>query len=1227
MLSQLELFGFKSFADRTAFDFAPGVTCVVGPNGSGKSNVVDAIKWILGDQSAKSLRGKEMADVIFNGSASRKASGFAEAALTFDNAERVLRVDADVVRVGRRLYRSGESEYLLNGAVVRLKDVRDALMGTGAGTSAYSIIEQGRVDQILQGNPTTRRVVFEEAAGVSRFKNRRVDAERRLERVEQNLARLRDIVQEVESQLTATRSQATKATRFRELHAELRQVWTGFAADEYRRLTATAQECDQRIDGLRSQLEDAQSRLAEHESSQAEVDAELLEIENGRQHRQRERSANRELIAARDSTIRHQTERQREMDADIEQLRQERRRLGIRAQAVAVELRTTAAGVDELEQSLAERQQALDSRHADAQRLQEESAAARETLAERHARRDSLLQAARESDNRAAILNAQRADIQQSLSAAEQQTSEMAGSAEDAQTELDARGATAEEAGQRLQRLNANVDRLQAERLRLLEEQGSSESSMVEMREQRITWDARLHILEGLEQRQEGLARGVREVLHRVHTIDAPPWNRIVACVGDLLDVPLEHAALLEVALGPRAQLIVTRDLEGMIHFLDSGETLFPGRVGFIQPSGPHEGGSSGEERFLPDLSNEPGVIARADRLTTEPDDVRGLAAQLLADTWIVEALCDAREYAARFDECRFVTLQGELLEPGGVLHAGRTPQETSIVSRRSELRSLRVDLRRLDDEITERVGELTSLGRTLKSVDDELAQAESERKAATRANDESNVLLTAQQREVDRLGQLVNRARQEQSDLGERLRTLNEEIADCTRTAEESRQAAQTEEQTLQELDTHLGDAESLLSAVREESARQELDLARRRERASSLRDVQTRLEQEQAQRESQSRQAEERLAAAVDMRRELTLGILRAEADVADLTRIDDRLEQELTRLDTQRETLRQRRAAVSREVDQLHQTRRSLTDDVHTGELQLREAQHEISAWETRIEEEFQLKLSELAATGATATEHFSEDAANNSAEQSSTTEQPPESDDERRREIEEQVQKLRRKLKALGHVNTESLSNLDELESRYTLLSAQLQDLEEAQTALEEIIRRINGESRRLFVETFEVIREHFRDLFRKLFGGGEADIILEDASDVLECGIDIVARPPGKELRNLSLLSGGEKTLTAVALLFALFKSKPSPYCILDEVDAALDEANVERYASILGEFVEMTQFVVITHRKRTMTSADVIYGVTMEQAGVSKRMAVRFEDVSDNGEIRTRGAA
>jgi chromosome segregation protein len=384
--------------------------------------------------------------------------------------------------------------------------------------------------------------------------------------------------------------------------------------------------------------------------------------------------------------------------------------------------------------------------------------------------------------------------------------------------------------------------------------------------------------------------------------------------------------------------------------------------------------------------------------------------------------------------------------------------------------------------------------------------------------------------------------------------------------------------------------------------------------------------------------------------------LQILDTQSSVAELFARAEQLDAEIVQAEAGRSDLRTRRTAIHTSEDELHAHRRRLSDASHACELQIREARLQLDTLQIRIEEEYQLKLPDLVAEGVSALNQWKGRSENESPESEAddpaagdagrstpamgSLPTPPDrhlapagrpatgrqlTGPEVRGELEIEVQRLRRKLKAMGHVNTDALESLDELESRFARLSGQLQDLTEARSALEDIIRRINAEGRRMFLESFESIRGHFRELFRKLFGGGEADIVLEDPNDVLECGIDIVARPPGKELRSITLLSGGEKTLTAIALLFAMFKSKPSPYCILDEVDAALDEANVERYAAILKDFVQMTQFVVITHRKRTMTAADVIYGVTMEQAGVSKRMSVRFEEVAENGEIRTRG--
>ncbi len=1238
MLTQLELFGFKSFADRTAFDFVQGITCVVGPNGSGKSNVVDAIKWILGDQSAKSLRGKEMSDVIFNGSASRKPSGYAEATLTFDNRSRLLQVDADDVRVGRRLYRSGESEYLLNGAVVRLKDVKDALLGTGAGTSAYSIIEQGRVDQILQANPTTRRVVFEEAAGISRFKNRRVDAERKLERVAQNLARLKDIVDEVETQLNATRNQASKAARYRELSTELRELWTGLAADEYRRYSADLATATQRAGDHERQSAELAEQIAALESARSEIEGALTSVDDRLQGVQREASGTREAIAAGESTIRHQTGRHRELDLDIADLRRERQQLSQRARSVVTELSDTAERISRFEATLAEHETALAARDAVVGELEGQAALAREHLASRRGERDQIAAERNEQGNRIALLTSQRAAAEETLASAAEACAQLAESVAAATAARNAAQEIASVEERAHAELLADVDRLQGERVRLLDEQGHSEKSLAAMREQRVAWDARIHVLENLEQRQEGLGIGVREILKRASTIDGAPWNSIVGCVGDLLQVPLDHAALVEVALGGRAQLIVTRDLAALSDYINSGAGLIQGRVGFL--AAPANDAQRANVGASPDLAQEPGVIARADWLADEPPELKGLAAALLSGTWVVESLADAHRLAPHHAGLRWVTLQGELLDADGVLYAGTVPHEISVVSRKSELRRLRADLQQLDEEIAEQFAELTSLGRNLTDVDGTLADAElrlrqaGERLSASRSN------LTSEERELKRLLNAREHAETEQTQLRERHGQLAAELAETEVRREELRVELEDHHVAITATEAELREIEQSLDQVREEHKRQQLELATHAERAAGLRDVQSRLERDQQQQEEQLRQAGQRLSTLLGTRRDIELQVLNTQARIAELCGQAEREDAERLQLEEDRAALRTQRAALHREEDALHRRRRSIADALHECELQVRECTHQRDALALRIEEEFQVRLSDLAESGVSALERFSHtaidpdatsdaeledgDAGTAPAHPGAVAEMPDA--DTLRAQLEEEVQKLRRKIKALGNVNTDALANLDELETRYTRLSTQFLDLSEAKTALEEIIRRINAESRRMFVETFETIREHFRELFRRLFGGGEADIVLEDPNDVLDCGIDILARPPGKELRNLSLLSGGEKTLTAVALLFAMFKSKPSPYCILDEVDAALDEANVERYATILNDFTEMTQFVVITHRKRTMTVADAVYGVTMEQAGVSKRMSVRFEDVSENGEIRTRAA-
>ena len=1235
MLKSLELFGFKSFADRTQFDFDAGVTCVVGPNGSGKSNVVDAIKWILGDQSAKSLRGKDMLDVVFNGSAGRKPSGFAEATLTFDNSQGLFPTDAIEVQIGRRLYRSGDSEYLLNRNVVRLKDIKDLFMGTGAGTAAYSIIEQGRVDQILQANPTTRRLVFEEAAGISKYKSRKVEAERRLERVEQNLVRLRDIVVTAEAQLTATRSQAGKATKFRELSTELEQLWTGLAADDFRHFQSQLSTREAEVAELAATLEALTNALAQVDAEKRATEAELGQIEDKVLGFERKSAVEREAIASLDSTVRHQTVRCEELSHEIARNRDQRREVLLALSMAESELQRS-------EEQLSRLQLEFDQSHAAVARRESEFSTLRDQITQRRAnlnlrRKETgqTQQRRNSTQERLVALRSQRDGLVQSEVDAQDKLEQARDLLQKANAERQQRQQALTEAEGASRHAQGLVDRLQIDRSSLAGQQSEAEKRLTDLRERRSAVLARLKVLEELEQRQEGIAIGVREILRRAETTHYPPWNSVLGLVRDLIDVPLEWAPVVEVALGDRAQLIAVKRLQPLLTYLNRGPALIEGRVGFIalqpDPDGQTESATD-EPEF--DVASAEGVVARADRVISEVDRVGGLAARVLGDTWIVDSLDAARALLPHTkSRCRFVTLQGELISAEGVLHVGTMPHESSIISRKSELRQLRNEVHQLDRGIEACLERREILHESLNTHADQLDDAAEILRQKTLLVTECATQLTGQDREVQRLEKAYGDQIRSVESLFARREELERQIVEKERELaaidadlESFSTVITAEEQDLVEVEALLQEAQNIIRS-------EQLSLAKHEERLRGLTETQRRLSEEQVSRERQSQELATQWNRARQNRDRAELQILNAQSAAAIRILEVEKIAGESRGLQFSRDALRQRRSTITRQDEELQQQRRKLAETRHAIEMELRDIQHQVKVLAERIQEEYQTSLETLAERGLSAYEIYRQrlqsELVADGADDISLDEQNAAlpSYAEARVEMEAEVDKLRRRLKALGHVNTESLETLEAVEARYTHLASQLQDLEEAKWALESIIKRINAESQRIFIETFETIRGHFIELFRKLFGGGDADIILEDLNDVLECGIDIVARPPGKELRSISLLSGGEKTMTAVALLFAMFKSKPSPYCVLDEVDAALDEANVDRYARVLKEFVEMTQFVVITHRKRTMTAANVLYGVTMEQAGVSKRMSVRFEDVGEHGEINSRSAA
>ena len=791
--------------------------------------------------------------------------------------------------------------------------------------------------------------------------------------------------------------------------------------------------------------------------------------------------------------------------------------------------------------------------------------------------------------------------------------------------------------------------------------------TLAERREQRSAGRARKSVLEDLESRQEGLGIGVKDIVSRARTARTPPWNQVLGSVAELLEVDLEQAALAEIALGRRAQAIVIDDLEPLIEYLNQTSVPIAGRVGFVvrrggsasKKTGRHAAGPIG--RFLesleldpaavPDLRTQAGVQCRADSMVRCSEQAPSLAEQLLCDTWVVDTLESAFELAADAGRgCRFVTLQGELVDSDGTLTVGALRGETTPVSQKSELRRLKNDLVRLDRQIRDDEQRLEALMASLNETDGVVEAAKSRLQQAAEHQAQCKIDSAEREREFERLVAERQAADRESQDNRRRLRETLEQLEQAQLESAALEDQTQTAREQAAALESELAAAEERRVAAGRLLNAEQLELAKQEERLQSLRESHDRLKQDQRQFGQQLEEAERRLQHVLADRQRVALHILNTNSRLAESFLETESLARQAAQIGAEKGSLRGRRGELLREESARREERRRASDRLHALDLQARELRQQMESLSGRIEEEYQVRLTEVVASGASAFQIYLSELSGTAGENrgrvlgqaseevadASATQAPERSDpslasrdsirevhfEDVRDELEARVNRLRRQLKLMGSVNTESLRDLDELERRFAHLSEQLADLVEAKRTLEEILRRINTESKRLFTDSFQLIRGHFQDLFRKFFGGGEGDVVLEDSQDVLECGIEIVARPPGKELRSISLLSGGEKTLTAIALLLAIFKSRPSPFCILDEVDAALDEANVERFAAVLREFKQMTQFIMITHSKRSMASADILYGVTMEESGVSKRLSVRFDDVDEKGEIR-----
>jgi chromosome segregation protein len=1211
MLKRLELVGFKSFADKTAFEFPPGVTAIVGPNGSGKSNVVDAVKWVLGEQSAKSLRGGEMADVIFNGSTSRRSLGMAEVSLLFDNGRNVLNTTAAEVRITRRVYRDGEGEYLINGQPCRLKDIKDLFLGSGAGTAASCIIEQGRVDALLQASTQDRRMIFEEAAGISRFKVKKIESLRRLERVEQNLQRLRDILSEVESQLRGVRLQAAKAQRHQEYSRRLRELRVALGVREYHELSEQLTAVVAVLEQLRGEVAQAAARSANWVQDTRRLEEELTRLETAAREQEGRIAQASAAIAGHQARLAAERAQAADTEADIARTRRQladadARIAGLTAARQAAEVDCQAAEAQCHEQrrqvlTLAGRLQELVAQLADV---------ARQIEADKVEHLERMRQVVR-LQNDATHARAHVEQLRRERERLSHKNAQAAEHLEKLDLELDTLvQAEAGLQGRLATERQGLADRTDAfaRNRAAIDERGRR---LADLRARGSGLASRIEVLEGLVRSHEGLGTGIKEVISLLDEGRSPLCETVVGLVGDLLSAPREYAPLLDLALGGKAQCFVVRDLQRLTDALADWPVAIPGRVSFLPL---RTGGPAPAADGLPD-----GVLRASDLVVCDEPDLAVLPEQVLGDTLIVPDISTARALSAEYLGNRFITRQGEMLDTDGVLTVGTYHAEAGILSRKSELHDLRQQAADLAAEVAQAEADLAALHERAAVLDGEARNLRQEIDVLTEQAADLRERIAQHRERREGLHEDVTLSRTE-------LSNLDAEIARLDASWAEARARAETAEQEVKALQARLADAEKAVRAHEHERAAAEqthadakVSLAQLEERLAALGARHEQLATDLHERHLERDRLEGELQAGLARMADSDRTQLEAGAALAAWCHAREVAEREAARLGDEREVSRASLRQLQEQMQTAHSAWQAQREQMHGRELAASDLRHRREALVQRLREDCEVEIEEeyqKAAQSAPAqSESEGGEATDTSqaslARASGSKELAPE-------EAQAEIDDLRKKLVRLGSVNLDSLQELAELERRDGALRVQYDDLTAAQKHLLEIITTINEDSRRLFAETFALIRTNFQDLFRKLFGGGQADVILENEADVLESGIEVMARPPGKELRSISLMSGGEKTLTAVALLLAIFRSKPSPFCLLDEVDAALDEANTARMAGVLKEFLDRSQFIIVTHSKRTMSSADVLYGVTMQESGVSKPVAVKFEDWPDD---------
>ena len=1188
-LKALEIQGFKSFPDKTVLNFGEDITAIVGPNGSGKSNVSDAIRWVMGEQSSKSLRGAKMEDVIFGGTEKRSQMGFAQVTLVLDNTEHIFpRMEESEVAVTRRYYRSGESEYYVNKQSVRLRDVNELFMDTGMGREGYSIVGQGKIDEILSVKSADRREIFEEAAGISKFRHRKEETERKLERTEENLVRINDKIAELELQVGPLRSQAEKAKKYLILRDELRTLEISVWLENLDKIKTDSIKLNTDYALAQQELERANAALDELYAA-SEQFAEKAHANDMEQERLRTECA--ELDAKRNeedaavAVLRTGIEHNR---ASIERVENDLRDQSGRAESLTAQIAAKHARIEELAAQTAELEEELRAFLTQAEELARTAGEAGSEVEALRAK--EALAASDAADCRADVsaMNAGLAELSERRAALEAESESVDGQLTEKRRAASASRRALEEAQEEADAVRNIISGHTLKMEGRVKREETARQKSIDLTMEKNNLDSRIHLLSEMEKEYEGFNKAVRLIMQAA---EKNALRGVHGPVANLMTTDKRYAVAIEIALGAGMQNVVVdreEDAKSAINFLKQRDG---GRATFLPLTA-----IRGDVLREAGVEREYGYVGVASQLVQFDKRYTEIFNNLLGRTVVVEdmdcGIAIARKYGNRF---RIVTLDGQVLNRGGSMTGGSVSRSAGILSRANELKELTARREALTEKLDAALREADEAKRDLNAAQYELDVAREQQRGA----EDAVLRLTGEKKQYD---MLLESLRTRESDISAELESI-------TARTEELKKAAAAREEEIKKHEAEAArcraESEEKLAGQNElkrDSAHLGDEIAARKSTLAGF----------TAERETTERALGDLETLAQQMRgdedgRRALIEDYRAKIKAA---------EEEIAQHDAVTASLRADAEKRRAELAELAEAKLTLEGERSANDRRYRECNELLSQTQAAAG-----RLEQKRVTAAMEEKQIL-DKLWESYELSHSAAQEQRIELESVPKASRRINELKREINGLGNVNVGAIEEFDRVNTRYTYLTGQRDDVEKAKEELLGVIENITSEMTVIFKEQFALIRESFQETFLELFGGGKATLELEDENAVLDCGIEIKVQPPGKALKTLSLLSGGEKAFVAIALYFAILKVHPTPFCVMDEIEAALDEPNVIRVAHYMRRICDKTQFIVITHRRGTMEAADVLYGVTMQERGVSKVLTINMNDMAKELNIK-----